>query len=85
MGLRIENEKVFTAAHKLILQWYNQGKIDGMRIDHIDGLRDPMQYLHRLRKSAPKAWLIAEKILLGDEKLPLDSARRRHDWLRFSQ
>lgn len=73
VGLRIENEKVFLATHNLVAQWLKFGLVDGIRVDHIDGLRDPLEYIKRLRKFAPKFWLIVEKILIGKEKLP-------HDW-----
>src|ERR1700733_3508267 len=62
-ALRIEDEKVFYNAHPLIRQWYERGWIDGLRVDHPDGLRDPEQYLQRLRALAPDAWIVVEKIL----------------------
>ncbi|MCG2711989.1 MAG: malto-oligosyltrehalose synthase [Candidatus Omnitrophica bacterium] len=67
--LRIEDEKVFEYMHKYILKLVDEGKISGLRIDHIDGLYDPMQYLRRLRSKAPKAYIIVEKILIEKEKL----------------
>ncbi|HEY6483301.1 MAG TPA: malto-oligosyltrehalose synthase [Steroidobacteraceae bacterium] len=48
-ALRVENEAVFTATHRLVLELVAQGKIDGLRVDHPDGLRDPAQYFHRLQ------------------------------------
>ena len=48
-ALRIENEAVFEAAHRLVLQLAAAGKVDGLRIDHPDGLYDPEQYFHRLQ------------------------------------
>jgi len=79
-ALRQENEDVFQATHELILQLLEQGKINGLRIDHPDGLYDPRQYFRRLQRgggSAGKArskphYIVAEKILTGDEKLPSD-------------
>ena len=70
-ALRIEDEKVFHDAHALIRQWYERGWIDGLRVDHPDGLRDPEQYLQRLRALAPDAWIVVEKILEPGESLPV--------------
>lgn len=69
-SLRIEDEHVFADVHTLVLDWLKQGVIDGLRIDHIDGLRDPYAYLLRLREHAPRAWVVVEKILAADERLP---------------
>lgn len=71
VGLRVEDEEVFDATHRLPLAWCNEGSIDGLRIDHIDGLYDPEGYLERLRARVPGAWLLVEKILEGDETLRL--------------
>ena len=68
-GLRIEREEVFARTHALPLLWLERGWIDGFRIDHPDGLWSPTGYLQRLRREAPKAWIIVEKILIGDEQL----------------
>jgi (1->4)-alpha-D-glucan 1-alpha-D-glucosylmutase len=73
IALRIEDERVFESVHALVFDWLREGLIDGLRIDHVDGLRDPKQYLARLRGRAPDAWLLVEKILVGDERL-------REDW-----
>jgi len=69
-GVRVEEEKTFNATHALIRRWVNQGLIDGLRVDHPDGLRDPATYLERLRKLAPDAWIVVEKILGPEESLP---------------
>ena len=84
-ALRMENEVVFDATHKLVLDLAAAGKIDGLRIDHPDGLYDPAKYFERLqqryaclaeaqspeRQSAPRRlWVVAEKILAGHERLP---------------
>lgn len=69
VGLRMENVQVFEATHALTLKWVNEGRLSGLRIDHIDGLRDPIGYLERLRVAAPNAWIVAEKILADDEHL----------------
>ncbi|HEV7447726.1 MAG TPA: malto-oligosyltrehalose synthase, partial [Steroidobacteraceae bacterium] len=48
-GLRVENLTVFEDTHRLLFELISEGKIDGLRIDHPDGLRDPEQYFHRLQ------------------------------------
>src|SRR5262249_47437832 len=63
VGLRMEEERVFSDTHALVLHWLRRGVIDGLRIDHPDGLRDPKQYYERLVKASPIAWIVAEKIL----------------------
>jgi (1->4)-alpha-D-glucan 1-alpha-D-glucosylmutase len=69
IALRMEREHVFESTHRRILQWLESGVLDGVRVDHPDGLRDPQQYFERLRKRAPEAWIIAEKILEPGEFL----------------
>lgn len=70
VGLRVEDEEVLQATHVLVLQWLAAGAVDGLRIDHIDGLYDPTEYLTRLRQRAADAWIVVEKILEDDEELP---------------
>ncbi len=72
VGLRVEDERVFAETHALPLRWVAEGRLDGLRIDHPDGLRDPAGYFTRLRAAAPDAWIVAEKILELDEALPPD-------------
>lgn len=72
VGLRIEREEVFAATHRLILDLVAAGDVQGLRIDHPDGLRDPAGYLRRLRAAAPGAWIVIEKILERGEELPVD-------------
>jgi len=69
-GLRVEDPEVFDATHKEILRWYDEGAVQGIRIDHPDGLRDPGAYLQRLHDRAPDAWLVVEKILEPEEEMP---------------
>ncbi|HET9211165.1 MAG TPA: malto-oligosyltrehalose synthase [Thermoanaerobaculia bacterium] len=69
IGLRMEDEQVFADTHALVLRWLRQGVLDGVRIDHPDGLRDPEEYFERLRDEAPKAWVVVEKILEPGEPL----------------
>ncbi|HEY8970751.1 MAG TPA: malto-oligosyltrehalose synthase [Puia sp.] len=69
--LRMEDEKVFETYHRQILCWYKKGFIQGLRLDHIDGLAAPRQYVQRLRRSfGEDCYLVAEKILAPDEQLP---------------
>ena len=72
VGLRVENLKVFEDIHSLPFQWVEKGMVQGLRIDHPDGLRDPTEYFRRLRSSFPDAWIVAEKILERDESIPKD-------------
>ncbi|MDQ3914046.1 MAG: malto-oligosyltrehalose synthase [Actinomycetota bacterium] len=69
-ALRIEDERVFEDTHALVLALIADGKLDGLRIDHVDGLRDPTAYLERLRERVPNAYLVVEKILEAGEELP---------------
>ncbi len=69
IGLRVEREHVFEETHALVLDWLKRGVLDGVRVDHPDGLRDPLEYLKRLRERAPDAWIVGEKILEPGEFL----------------
>ncbi len=68
--LRQEDEDVFNHTHSLISNLISDGRISGLRIDHIDGLYDPTEYLNRLRKRLPKPYIVVESILDRDEELP---------------
>lgn len=70
IALRPEDSDVFEYTHRLIRHLVDQGVFTGLRVDHIDGLLRPSQYLHRLRKLAPQAYILVEKILEPDESLP---------------
>jgi (1->4)-alpha-D-glucan 1-alpha-D-glucosylmutase len=70
VGLRVEDERVFADVHARVLEWVNGGLLDGLRVDHVDGLYDPAQYCSRLRAAAPAAWLVVEKVLQAGERLP---------------
>ncbi len=70
VGLRIEDPQVFADTHALVLRWLKEGVLDGIRVDHPDGLRDPRQYFERLRHNAEDVWIVAEKILERGECLP---------------
>ncbi|NLG04449.1 MAG: malto-oligosyltrehalose synthase, partial [Clostridia bacterium] len=70
ISIRVEDEQVFRDTHQLIFELINQGRINGLRVDHIDGLYDPHTYLERLRRGAPDSYIVVEKILSRDETLP---------------
>jgi len=78
IGFRPEADAAFADAHRLPLDLVRNHSIDGLRIDHVDGLLDPEGYLQRLRDAAPEARIIVEKILAPDEALskswPVDGA-----------
>jgi (1->4)-alpha-D-glucan 1-alpha-D-glucosylmutase len=87
VGLRVEDDQVFADSHRLALDFLGQGVLDGIRIDHIDGLRDPAGYLARLAQAAPRAWIVVEKILRVDETLPATwpvAGTTGYDWLNLS-
>jgi len=67
---RVEDEKVFNDVHALLRKWIENGWLDGLRVDHPDGLCDPEKYLQQLRAIAPDAWIVVEKILEPEERLP---------------
>ena len=70
IGLQVENDKVFRDSHRLVLDLVASGSVQGLRVDHIDGLRDPRVYLERLHAAAPDAYIVVEKILASDEVPP---------------
>ncbi|MET9320656.1 malto-oligosyltrehalose synthase [Streptomyces sp. NPDC003038] len=71
IGVRVEDPEVFTATHAKVLELVRDGVVDGLRIDHVDGLADPEEYLRRLRAAAgPHCWVVVEKILARHEGLP---------------
>ncbi|RJL34690.1 malto-oligosyltrehalose synthase [Bailinhaonella thermotolerans] len=71
IGLRVEDPSVFAATHEVIFNALSEGLVDGLRVDHPDGLADPRGYLRGLRERAP-VWTVVEKILVGGERLPAD-------------
>ncbi|MDX2968762.1 malto-oligosyltrehalose synthase [Kribbella solani] len=71
-AVRQEIQEVFDATHQLLLELLHEGKLNGYRIDHPDGLADPRGYLRRLAERTGGAWVVVEKILEGDEELPRD-------------
>ncbi|MFH0516074.1 malto-oligosyltrehalose synthase [Streptomyces sp. M41] len=70
IGVRVEDPEVFEATHAKILQLLHDGVIDGLRIDHPDGLADPDAYLRRLHEATGGRWTVVEKILSDGERLP---------------
>lgn len=69
-GLRQEDRAVFDATHAEVKRWFDEGLVDGVRIDHPDGLSNPTGYLAWLRElTGPDAWIVIEKILAVDEPL----------------
>jgi len=77
-GLRVEDRATFDAIHALVRRLIAQGRLHGLRIDHVDGLRDPQQYLRRLQRltdanlspHSGDLYLVIEKILADRERLP---------------
>jgi (1->4)-alpha-D-glucan 1-alpha-D-glucosylmutase len=69
VGLHVEDPRVFAATHALVFQLADEGKITGLRIDHIDGLYDPADYLRRLHGRLPETYIVVEKILHEGEDL----------------
>ncbi|MCW5736893.1 MAG: malto-oligosyltrehalose synthase [Enhydrobacter sp.] len=75
--LRMENDETFEAVHAMIARLYAEGMIDGVRVDHVDGLSDPAAYCRRLRHrldptNPGRPYLVVEKILLRGETLPVE-------------
>ena len=81
-GICMESEAVFEATHRLVFRLMADGKANGLRLDHPDGLYDPAQYFDRLRRgiavatnnSGEASYVVIEKILIGAEQLPADWA-----------
>jgi (1->4)-alpha-D-glucan 1-alpha-D-glucosylmutase len=69
-AVRVEDPVVFRATHEMVLRCVADGLVTGLRVDHPDGLADPGAYVRRLAAAAPSAWLVVEKILGADERLP---------------
>lgn len=68
--LRMEDDETFERVHALVLRLCAAGTIDGLRVDHVDGLADPAGYCRKLRQRLGKGYLVVEKILLSGESLP---------------
>ncbi|MGW2179530.1 malto-oligosyltrehalose synthase [Streptomyces sp. NPDC001732] len=74
IGVRVEDPEVFAATHAKILELVRDGVVDGLRVDHPDGLADPAAYLARLAAATGGRWTVVEKILGPAERLPADWA-----------
>ncbi|MDF1605303.1 malto-oligosyltrehalose synthase [Nocardioides sp. YIM 152315] len=75
-AVRVEDPEVFAETHVEIRRWFEEGLVDGLRVDHPDGLRDPRRYLEDLAALTDHAYVLVEKILESGEKLPSDWATR---------
>jgi len=73
-GIRVEEPSVFEKAHAEVGRWFTQGLVDGLRVDHPDGLADPAGYLRWLKDLSGGAYVLVEKILEPGEVLPQDFA-----------
>lgn len=69
VAVRAEEPPAFRDGHALVLHWLANGVLDGVRVDHVDGLYDPEDYLERLHGAAPASWIGVEKILGAAERL----------------
>lgn len=70
IGVRVEDPEVFEATHTTVLRLLREGVVDGLRVDHPDGLADPETYLRRLADATGGRWTVVEKILAREERLP---------------
>ena len=71
-GIRVEDPEVFDDSHVEIRRWFDEGLVDGLRVDHPDGLRDPEGYLRDLSELTGGAYVLVEKILEPGEELDPD-------------
>ncbi|KAJ3004967.1 hypothetical protein HKX48_000973 [Thoreauomyces humboldtii] len=69
-GIRVEDQHIFDESHKIFIDQLKDGSLDGLRVDHPDGLADPQQYVERLAKATDGSWVVIEKILEEGEELP---------------
>jgi (1->4)-alpha-D-glucan 1-alpha-D-glucosylmutase len=69
VGVRVEEPCVFEAGHRLVAELVREGAVEGLRVDHVDGLRDPARYARRLREATGAGWVVVEKILEEGEHL----------------
>ena len=76
-GVRVEDRPVFDDSHVEIRRWFDEGLVDGLRVDHPDGLRDPRRYLDDLAELTGGAYVLVEKILEPGEELPAHVGDRR--------
>ncbi len=69
-AIRVEDPEWFARSHEEVARWFDEGLVDGLRIDHPDGLRDPAQYLDDLSVVTGDAYVLVEKILEPGERMP---------------
>ncbi|WP_205471317.1 malto-oligosyltrehalose synthase [Nocardioides sp. SYSU D00038] len=69
-AVRVEDPEVFAQSHVEVRRWFTEGLVDGLRVDHPDGLRDPQRYLDDLAALTGGAYVLVEKILEPGEALP---------------
>ncbi len=70
VAVRVEDPDVFEATHRRIIDLVKDGTLEGLRIDHPDGLADPAGYIAQLSDATDGAWIVVEKILEDEERLP---------------
>ncbi len=70
VAVRAEEPEVAAAVDAIPAALRDRGHLDGVRVDHVDGLADPGGYLHALRQRCGDAWIVVEKILAPDERVP---------------
>jgi (1->4)-alpha-D-glucan 1-alpha-D-glucosylmutase len=86
ISVRVEEEAVFNLTHKLILSLVKENKIQSLRVDHVDGLYDPENYLQRLSSQAADCYVVVEKILFPQEEMPrqwLTSGTTGYDFMNY--
>ena len=86
ISLRVEYERLFEYTHGLIFQLVAEQKFEGLRVDHIDGLFNPLTYLKRLREKVGDVYIVVEKILENNEQLPTSwpiQGTTGYDFLNF--
>ncbi|KAI8998145.1 malto-oligosyltrehalose synthase [Gaertneriomyces semiglobifer] len=71
-GIRVEDQSVFDETHKVYKEQIAKGLLDGLRVDHPDGLANPGEYVERLYDASQGSWVVIEKILEEGEQLPKD-------------
>lgn len=72
ISLRVEDPTVFDTIHRFVLDLVKSGQVSGLRVDHIDGLYNPVEYITRIREHVPNTYLVVEKILEPGEDLPIN-------------
>ncbi len=80
VGVRVEDPRVFAATHARLLAWVHAGLVDAFRIDHIDGLRDPLEYLRRLRRACGRVAVSGRRPGLYVEKVLCEGESLRPEW-----